>query len=194
MLSLRYLQTLVISSLFAISGVVAQEQVHEHDHENDHEYGHEYGHEQHAAHVHGHAKLLVAVEGGVIEMMFETPAMNLLGFEHEPETPEQLSRVEQVLSELHKPEQLFTIPSSAACKLSKTEIEAPFQKNGTDGQHSDYFARYRFECGNPEEIQQISVHLLRRFPLTESLEVQSISPSGQKAFELTSGNNNIPLK
>ena len=185
--SLRFLQWLVISSLFAVSGVVAQEQAHEHEHELDQ------GHEQHAAHVHGHAKLLVAVEGGVIEMMFETPAMNLLGFEHKPETPEQLSRVEQVLSELHKPEQLFTIPSSAACKLSETEIESPFQKNGTDGQHSDYFARYRFECGNPEEIQQISVHLLRRFPMTESLDVQSISPSGQKAFELTSSNNNIPL-
>lgn len=45
---------------------------------------------QHGAHEHGAAKLLIAQEGEHVEIILETPAYNIIGFEHMPSTEEQL--------------------------------------------------------------------------------------------------------
>ncbi len=188
---------LLISFLFTTT-VFAQEDKH-HDHE------------QHAAHVHGLAKLLVAVEANSMELLFETPAMNLLGFEHKPKTADQQEKARQVLADLNTPEKLFNISSSAGCVVSENDIQAPYGKtdqheghgnhhshdhekhHDSGGEHSDYLVRYRYTCENPNQIKQLNVNVFELFPMTESIEVQAVSPLGQKAYELTSGNNRIPL-
>ena len=199
MSGIRLLKLLVSATLFFAAYVVAQEQEHDHEHEHENEY------QQHSAHVHGHAKLFVAVDGNALEIMLESPAMNLLGFEHEPESPEQLAAVDKALSDLNNPQALFAISEQADCVLSEKEIEAPYQEKASHHDHdhdnhdakaqthSDYLARYRFACRNPEQIKLISVHFFKRFPMTESIEVQTISTAGQKMYELTSGHDKIAL-
>ena len=52
-------------------------------HANEHTHGHE--HDEHAsldAHEHGSASLNIALEGNSLELELDSPAMNLLGFEH----------------------------------------------------------------------------------------------------------------
>ena len=42
-------------------------------------------------HVHGQGELLVSQEGSMLHLQLVLPAADALGFEHEPETTEQLS-------------------------------------------------------------------------------------------------------
>ena len=52
-------------------------------------------HRQLGAHVHGHGRLNIAIEGNTISMELEVPGMDIVGFEHEPSTPEQKAAVAQ---------------------------------------------------------------------------------------------------
>ena len=52
----------------------------------NHEHSHAHAHEEHAsldAHEHGVASLNVALDGQTLEIQLQSPAMNLVGFEHE---------------------------------------------------------------------------------------------------------------
>ena len=184
MITIRAVSIWLMMGVFA--GVCSAAEDHHHN-----EHKHEGEHEQHSAHVHGHAKLFVVLEGKVLELLFESPAINLLGFEHKPESDQQLAKFEQVLSELNQPRGLFSVSEQAGCELSEKQIEVPYQDKDTGEGHADYRAQYRFECQSPDELQNIPVQLLKRFPLTESIEVQSISSSGQKTYELTSANSQL---
>ena len=184
MMTIRAISIGLMMGVFA--GVCSAAEDHHHN-----EHKHEGEHEQHSAHVHGHAKLFVVLEGKVLELLFESPAINLLGFEHKPESDQQSAKFEQVLSELNQPRGLFSVSEQAGCELSEKQIEVPYQDKDAGEGHADYRAQYRFECQNPDELQNIPVQLLKRFPLTESIEVQSISSSGQKAYGLTSANSQL---
>ena len=52
-------------------------------------------------------------------------------------------------------------------------------------EHAEFHARYQFRCGQPERLEYIDVKLFEHFPGTNVLEVQTISPNGQSAHELT---------
>ena len=58
---------------------------------------HDHHYEQHQAHVHGEATLHVVVEGNTVEIELQSPAMNLLGFEHSPETQQQKNGINRLL-------------------------------------------------------------------------------------------------
>ncbi|MGB1090476.1 MAG: ZrgA family zinc uptake protein [Oceanobacter sp.] len=79
------------------------------------------------AHVHGIAELLLAVEGGLLELRLESPAMNLVGFEHKAMSAEQQAVVEQAEQALEKPEALFglkdgnCLPTDSDVDLSAVE-------------------------------------------------------------------------
>ena len=115
MIAIRAITLWLIMGAFAGACSAAGDH-HHHDHE------HEGDHEQHSAHVHGHAKLFVVLEGNVLELLFESPAINLLGFEHKPESDQQSAKFDQVLSELNQPRGLFNVSEQAGCELSEKKI------------------------------------------------------------------------
>ena len=51
--------------------------------------------EQYDAHTHGIANLTLASENGVLEVQFDSPAISVLGFEHQPSTQEHISTIEK---------------------------------------------------------------------------------------------------
>jgi hypothetical protein len=68
-------------------------------------------------HEHGVAVLDVAVEGNEVHIELRTPAVNVVGFEHRPATPEQRRRVREALGRLQQGEGLFVFPAGAGCRL-----------------------------------------------------------------------------
>ena len=58
-------------------------------------------------------------------------------------------------------------------------------EHSDDADHAEFHARYHFQCGQPEQLEHIDVKLFEHFPGTNELEVQTISPNGQGAYELT---------
>lgn len=136
---------------------------------------------QHGSHEHGVATMQLVIEGNTLQLKIETPAMNILGFEHKPKNTEQKNTIEQAESLLKNPDDVVLLPKAAKCQLTGIDIESSLSHNEHehehgDSGHSDYQLSYQFECDNINALQQLEITLFRHFPLFEELEVQYIVP------------------
>ena len=174
---------------------LAAEHSHEHDHEHDHA-----EHGSLDAHEHGSAQLNVVLDGKMLELQLDSPAMNLVGFEHAAKSDADKAKVAAARSQLEQPQVLFGL-NAGDCNISKQELESPlFAKHADthkhkhdhdhekshDSEHSDIHAHYTLDCQKPEELKQLNLgELFKRFPATEKIQVQLIGPNGQQGLELT---------
>jgi len=183
---------LLLALPFALLPLVAA-QAHEHGHDHDHEHSHD----SLGAHEHGVANLNAALDGNLLELQFESPAMNLVGFEHAAKSDADKAKVAAAKRELEQPLSLFAL-TSGDCKATQVELESPLfgdadhdhdhdhDHHDHEGEHSDIHAHYRFECSKANELKQLDLaELFKRFPATEKIQVQLIGPNGQQGVELT---------
>ena len=169
----------------------------------NHEHSHAHAHEEHAsldAHEHGVASLNVALDGQTLEIQLQSPAMNLVGFEHEAKSEADKAKVAAARQHLEQPQALFALPIEAKCALQDSELDSPLfgghahdeHEHADEHGHSDIDASYRFACSNAEALQTLELgSFFGTFPGTEKLEVQLIGPSGQQGAELTPSNSRL---
>lgn len=168
---------------------------------SDHEHAHD--HDEHGsldAHEHGVAQLNVVLDGQALELELESPAMNLVGFEHAAENAADKAKVAAARSQLQDPQALFGL-GAGACSLSATELESRLfedeqhedeheheehHDHDKDSEHSEIHAHYQLDCKKPGELRQLNLsELFKRFPATTKIQVQLIGPNGQQGVELT---------
>jgi hypothetical protein len=166
---------------------------------SDHEHAHD--HDEHGsldAHEHGVAQLNVVLDGQALELELESPAMNLVGFEHAAESAADKAKVAAARGQLQDPQALFGL-GAGDCSLSDTELESPLfedeehkdeheehHDHDKDSEHSEIHAHYQLDCKKPGELQQLNLtELFKRFPATTKIQVQLIGPNGQQGVELT---------
>lgn len=147
-------------------------------------------HREHGAHVHGVGQLNIALDGTQLEIELDSPAANLVGFEHAPRNAAEQVQLDQALAKLRDGQDLFILPVAAACRLQEIKVAeegAEHQENGDEASnhHADISGLYRFHCDTPSALTGIDVRLFQRFPAIEKLEVQLIGPHGQRGTELT---------
>ncbi|MFF7106268.1 DUF2796 domain-containing protein [Pseudomonas sichuanensis] len=166
--------------------------VHAHD-EHDHDHG------TLAAHEHGVAKLNVVLDGNTLELELDSPAMNLVGFEHAASTDADKAKVAAARQQLEQPLKLFGLAQAAGCKDEAQELQSPLFGDAAhaddDGdahehehghQHADVNAHYQFTCATPAKLAQLDLDpLFKTFPQTQKINVQLIGPNGQKGVEAT---------
>ena len=99
--------TMALASLALISPLAAEEA----------------GHRELGAHVHGQGSLNIAIEGNKLNMEFEAPGADIVGFEHEASTAEQKALVEKAKVTLGEVLTLFQLPGKAGCKIEKASVE-----------------------------------------------------------------------
>ncbi|UTW06502.1 DUF2796 domain-containing protein [Pseudomonas benzenivorans] len=154
---------------------------------------HDHAHESLSAHEHGAASLNVVLEGLRLELQLESPAMNLVGFEHAAASDADKAKVAAVKAELEQPLTLFAL-AAGDCKVTQVELQSPLfggdahdhEHHADEGEHSEVHAHYRFDCTRANELKQLDLgELFKRFPATEKIQVQLIGPSGQQGVELT---------
>jgi len=168
---------------------LAAEHSHEHDHEHDHA-----EHGSLDAHEHGAAQLNVVLDGKMLHLQLDSPAMNLVGFEHAAKSDADKAKVAAARSQLEQPQALFGV-NAGDCNISKQELESPLfaehkheehHEHDHGSEHSDIHAHYSLDCQKPEELKQLDLgELFKRFPATEKIQVQLIGPNGQQGLELT---------
>ncbi|WP_252272530.1 DUF2796 domain-containing protein [Pseudomonas subflava] len=174
---------------------------HADSHEHVHDHAHDHGHEEHGSlgkHEHGVASLNVALDGQTLEIQLQSPAMNLVGFEHAAKSDADKAKVAAARQQLEKPQALFALPIEAKCSLEDSDLESPLfgdeehehehedHDHGDEHAHSDIDASYRFACAKAEALKTLELGtFFGTFPGTEKLEVQLIGPSGQQGAELT---------
>jgi hypothetical protein len=149
-------------------------------------------HRSHGAHAHGLARLDLAVEGGVVLIGLESPAANIVGFEHAPANAGERAALEAAMATLKDGGRLFRLPADAGCRLMEAVVETPLTAKAGEAahasDHADIEAEYRFECAEPGRLVQMQLGLFEAFPQTERLQVQFVGPRGQGAAELTAAN------
>src|SRR3990167_4383577 len=145
----RLLLALPFTLLPLATGVAAHS--HEHDHAHDHA-----EHGSLDAHEHGAAQLNVVLEGKALELQLESPAMNLVGFEHAAKSDADKAKVAAARSQLEQPQPLFGL-NAGDCTISNQELESPLfadhadtHKHEHDSEHSDIHAHYTLDCQKPE--------------------------------------------
>ena len=176
---------------FALLPLAVAHAVDEHDHE----------HGSLGAHEHGVGRLNAALDGQTLELELESPAMNLVGFEHAATTDADKAKVAAVRAQLEKPMTLFNLPKAAGCVVATQELESPLfgdkpdaddeheeAKDGHEHQHdhSEIHARYQFSCSAPGALKTLDLAtVFNTFPATQKIQVQLISPNGQQGVEVT---------
>ena len=155
---------------------------------------HDHAHGTLGAHEHGVAKLNAVLDGNTLELELDSPAMNLVGFEHAASTDADKAKVAAVRQQLEQPLKLFGLAAAAGCKEDAQELESPLFGDAVkddDGDehehthpHSDIGAHYQLNCSAPEKLTQLDLApLFKAFPATQKINVQLIGPNGQKGVE-----------
>ena len=165
------------------------------------------------AHEHGVGRLNAALDGQTLELELESPAMNLVGFEHPATTDADKAKVAAVRALLDKPLELFNLPKAAGCVVANQELESPLfgdpaPEDADDDDdddhapeaaagtqpavaehhhdHSEIHAHYQFTCATPAALKTLDLgQVFKTFPATHKIQVQLISGSGQQGVDVT---------
>ncbi len=188
----------------AISTASAGEK-HDHDHDHDHDK------RQHDAHVHGIAALNLALEGKEVHIELDSPAANIVGFEHAPSSKADHAAIDKAVAILKDGNRLFRFNADAGCEMEKVDIASELLEDEHDDHaehshdhdhekktehdhkdhdhegevHSDIEVAYHFECSAPGKLTQVTVELFEAFGGMEKLKVQYVIEAKQGAAELT---------
>ena len=160
---------------------------HAHDeHDHDHQHG------SLGAHQHGVASLNVALDGNTLELELDSPAMNLVGFEHAASSDADKAEVAAVRQQLEQPLALFGLAQDAGCSVSAKDLQSPlFGDASATGhehahEHTDIHAHYQLACAQPGKLARLDLGpLFTTFPATQTINVQLIGPNGQKGSQAT---------
>lgn len=149
--------------------------------------------DEHAAHVHGAAKLQVAIDGNTAIVMLESPMESLLGFEHAPGNEAEKAALARLVAALEKPDALFVFSPAAGCTSSSTKLQSPLMadevhehtQEETHGEtHSDLDAEFVFGCNKPEKLESLTVNLFDIAVPLQDLDVEIAAPGRQTASGL----------
>ena len=151
------------------------------------------------AHLHGQVLLNIAVEDKNVVVELESPAINLLGFEHSPATVEERALVESVGSQVLDYASIIEF-ANGAC--TQKDVENRFLIFGEDEhaaeghvrestggeeheeEHGDIHLRYELECLQKNGLK-VSFRAFADFPGIVEVVVQWISGTGQGGAVLT---------
>ncbi len=171
--------------------------------------------DHHATHTHGVAELTLAKENGELEIQFESPAINVLGFEHKPTTKAQNDAIKDALALLSSSSNavLFNKDSSGkACE----PVSAPVSLDGPAGDselehthdheekhgdsnheskaaHSEISVLYRFSCQDAQSLNSMTVILFEHFPGLEKINANWVTETQQGQAVLTPTSPTIAL-
>ena len=149
------------------------------------------------AHVHGIAKLGVAVQDKTVTIALESPLDSLIGFEHRASTPAQQSLVDALQARMKAPEELFRFDPGAACTLTKSEAQSaifqPAPAGGGSEEHADLDASFEYSCTHPDKLTVLNVGLFQAYPKLKKLDVDVAAGKGQFKRNLASPQRTISL-
>jgi hypothetical protein len=144
-------------------------------------------------HQHGTARLQVSLEGQALQVAFEGPADNILGFEHAPRTDAQKATVARAEDRLRQTSELFTTAPGAGCQPQPASVEMKLPAAGSRETHSEIEAEWRWSCAHPAALAYLDVGLFKGFPRLKQLRAQVVTARGQTSVVLGPKSTRIKL-
>jgi hypothetical protein len=170
----------------------------------DEAHRHEQAHPQLNVHEHGSATLNWVLENQHLQLLLDSPAVNVLGFEHAPQDRLEKQTLENVIETLNQPDKVVVI-RGGDCQFKSAVIMNLFEddsetehhyghKHQVDHEHSDLNVEYTFTCYKPSKIKSINVRLFNTFSGFEKIESQWITDTTQGAMTLLPNSHFIKLR
>jgi hypothetical protein len=169
-----------------------------------------------SAHAHGSAKLMVATDGNLLTLEFESPLDSLVGFEHAPRNEQQKAALRRMSETLQKADSLFVPTAAARCVLQSVKLESPVldalspradaakgkppaKAAGSDKQaghgagdgHAELEGTIVFRCDQPGQLRDLEVRLFERFSGLKRLDTAVATAKGQKSVQLSAGTRRV---
>ncbi|MAX85351.1 MULTISPECIES: ZrgA family zinc uptake protein [Thalassolituus] len=195
---------MVASMLTVMSAGVAAAESHDHHEEHEHHESHDHdehpdhqesdhqghdhhGGEHHGAHIHGVGHLNVAVEGSMVTVYLQTPAADIIGFEHVAENKEERTKVAAAHKKLNDASSLFQFTGADCTVVAGSGVEVP----QSDSEASDVIAEYTFECEDGQLPESMAVELSTEFPDLKVLKAVWLTEDSTGTKELTAKDHTI---
>jgi Protein of unknown function (DUF2796) len=158
--------------------------------------------EQHPPHEHGKVTINAALDGNQLVIELDSPAVNVVGFEHEPRNDDERAAVTAAAKLLGNGRGLFALPKEARCQFEKAEIKAPQWEKTDDvpgqpeapGQHADYEARFTYQCWSPERFTWLEPSLLDKLRNVTEARLNIATPRGQQSEVATNGHAHVAIQ
>lgn len=154
------------------------------------------------SHQHGHARLQMAIEGERIDVLLLSPAANLVGFEHPPETDEQREKVAGLEAWASQTPLINT--GSGSCTVNQADVHGTWPAGNEDKHdhdhdhqhegHADIEISQTLACPGLSAGGELETTVMVRFPAMEQLDVQWVSPQNQGGTRLTSGQSRFTVR
>ena len=175
------------------------------------------------SHEHGSANLDIAIDNNMVVIRFESPAVNIIGFEYHPNNANQKSLISAAENKLSNFATSFKLVGESNCLIVRSSADwvsehsehsehlehSEHSEHSEDEEHSDHKAitdenletehaefivEFELQCEQISNLTAIDVPLLAIFPAIEEIDVQVIYLGGQIKQELTPNNTLISLK
>jgi hypothetical protein len=156
--------------------------------------------EQHEAHEHGKVTLNVAIESSRLTIELDSPAVNVVGFEHAPRTPEEKAAAKAADDFLKSGRGLFGVPPAAECRSIEVKLTPPHweeesaAKHEEHEHHADYEAQFVYQCGAPAKLEWIEPWLLDKLRNVTEARVNTITSAGQRSQVVSRARARISLR
>jgi len=161
------------------------------------------------SHEHGVGTLDIAIDGPSVTMAFRAPGADIVGFEYAAKSAADRAAVDAAVATLARPVDLFVLPAAAACSVTKAS--AGLESDGADGAdgahtehrdhadehahtdhddhseeagHTEFRAEYTLTCERSDALTQIEFAYFDTFENAREVEVQIITGSGARAFDV----------
>ena len=197
---MRFILSLYVVLSYSISTVLAEEsrQVDKHEH--------------------GVGELNIAIDGSLAEFEFMLPGADIVGFEYEAKSDEDLAKIENALLVLENYENLFALTKNSKCVLADLDYhlsgeehdehadeeheehadeehaDEEHEEHADEESHTEFYAKYSFKCDNIKQLDKVEFSYFKTFPNSSELEVQFVSDIGSNAFEVEADKPIIILK
>lgn len=174
---------------------------------------------QHASlgpHEHGVARLNAVLDGSSLALELESPAMNIVGFEHAANSDADKTTLAAARATLQKPLWLFNLPAAAKCNVADQGVESALftdqpvsELEGDDDDddhadkpgateaehhHADIDAHYTLTCSNPGALKSLDLtRFFSTFPATRKIQAQLIGPNGQQGADVLPDDAHLSL-
>jgi hypothetical protein len=158
--------------------------------------------EQHPPHEHGKVTINAALDGNQLVIELDSPAVNVVGFEHEPRDDGERAAVSAAGKLLRDGRGLFAMPKEARCQFEKAAIKAPQWEKTDDvpgqpeapGQHADYEARLTYQCWSPGHLTWLEPAVLDKLLNVMEARLNIATPRGQQSEVATSGHTRVAIQ
>jgi hypothetical protein len=162
--------------------------------------------QQQAPHVHGTALLTLVQDRSTLLIEFESPAINIVGFEHAPQNPSQRLAIEEAIQILESIDTVLLL-SALDCEMENTSAATTgeFSAHTHDGhsqhdhshghahEHGGFRVVYELNCQSGTLPPSIAINAFANFQGLEVIEAQWALNRSQGARRIPSSLNQLRL-